>query len=102
MHSHQREMRTGMVEFCLWFKSIRIMTVRAGRRKRALVVIHMTSQAFGSQSQVGELLGFDRFTGNEFRLMTVLAGFFCMGAGERKPRQVMIKLILIKPEDLKV
>jgi hypothetical protein len=62
----------------------------------------MATNAFGVQPQESNFFGFDRFTADEFGLVTILAGFLCMGAGERIPGQGMIELFFVKADNLEI
>ena len=82
MHPRQRKVGRSMAEFRDWFEGFGSMTIRTQGRKGVLVIIGMTAQAIGPQSEIGELLGPDRFVCNEFILMTILTGSFCMCTGK--------------------
>lgn len=67
------------------------------------MVIIVTTEAFGTEPQVTVVFLITCFiTGDEFRLMAILAFFFSMGTLQRITREVMIELILIKTDQVEL
>ena len=78
------------------------MTARTCRGYRFLVIIRMTVDTVGGQSEVGVFLAFCFSLGNELLFMAIRAGFFGVGARQFKTGKVVVELILVETNDLKI
>jgi hypothetical protein len=92
-----------MIEPGSRFECFIIMTDLAFSRKGALVVIRMTAQTRGIQTQVGWIFFVFYFLiSDKLRFMAVFTFFPAMGTSQFIAGKVMVKLFFFKADDLKV
>lgn len=91
VHPCQRESRLCMREFYGGLEGINPVAVGAGGGECLLVIIRMTGQAGGIQSEVGKFLFFDTGVSDELCLMAILALLFRMCPGKRETCKRMVE-----------